>query len=85
MSKIQFSEMVNGFKTGIFATLNEKKEELLASGKKIYNLSVGTPDFPVFDHIRKALVEAALADLCAPSNPRAAAPEDVRILLRGLA
>lgn len=37
----------------------KKKEELLASGKKIYNLSVGTPDFPVFDHIRKALVEAA--------------------------
>ena len=33
----------------------------------------------------EALVEAALADLCAPSNPRAASPEDVRILLRGLA
>lgn len=25
VSKIQFSEMVNGFKTGIFATLNEKR------------------------------------------------------------
>ena len=45
MSEIQFSEMVNGFKTGIFATLNEKKEELIKEGRKVYNLSVGTPDF----------------------------------------
>ena len=35
------------------------KKRNFYSGKKIYNLSVGTPDFPVFDHIRKALVEAA--------------------------
>lgn len=57
--KIEASRRLEHFQTGIFAALNEKKEELLASGKKIYNLSVGTPDFPVFDHIRKALVEAA--------------------------
>ena len=38
VSKIQFSEMVNGFKTGIFATLNEKKEELIKEGRKVYNL-----------------------------------------------
>ena len=44
VSEIQFSEMVNGFKTGIFATLNEKKEELIKEGRKVYNLSVGTPD-----------------------------------------
>ena len=57
--KIEASRRLEHFQTGIFAALNEKKEELLASGKKIYNLSVGTPDFPVFDHIRKALMEAA--------------------------
>ena len=57
--KIETSRRLEHFQTGIFAALNEKKEELLSSGKKIYNLSVGTPDFPVFDHIRKALVEAA--------------------------
>ena len=34
MSKIQFSEMVNGFKTGIFATLNEKKRGTDQRGKK---------------------------------------------------
>ena len=56
---IKPSKRLEHFQTGIFAALNEKKEKLLASGKKVYNLSVGTPDFPVFDHIREALVEAA--------------------------
>ena len=55
MSKIQFSEMVNGFKTGIFATLNEKKEELIKEGTKVYNLSVGTPDFKPAPHVMKAM------------------------------
>lgn len=72
VSKIQFSEMVNGFKTGIFATLNEKKEELIKEGRKVYNLSVGTPDFKPAPHVMKAMQDAckdpenykyALADL----------------------
>lgn len=72
MSKIQFSEMLNGFKTGIFATLNEKKEELIKEGRKVYNLSVGTPDFKPAPHVMKAMQDAckdpenykyALADL----------------------
>lgn len=72
VSKIQFSEMVNGFKTGIFATLNEKKEELIKAGRKVYNLSVGTPDFKPAPHVMKAMQDAckdpenykyALADL----------------------
>ena len=72
MSKIQFSEMVNGFKTGIFATLNEKKEELIKEARKVYNLSVGTPDFKPAPHVMKAMQDAckdpenykyALADL----------------------
>ena len=72
MSKIQFSEMVNVFKTGIFATLNEKKEELIKEGRKVYNLSVVTPDFKPAPHVMKAMQDAckdpenykyALADL----------------------
>ena len=43
--EFQFSDMVNQFQTGIFAMLNEKKEELIRRGRKIYNLSIGTPDF----------------------------------------
>lgn len=43
--EFQFSDMVNQFQTGIFAMLNEKKEELIRRGRKIYNLSIGTPRF----------------------------------------
>lgn len=68
----EFSDMVNQFQPGVFAMLNEKKEELLKQGKKVYNLSVGTPDFPPAPHIMKAMQDAcgnpenykyALADL----------------------
>ena len=45
------NQLLENFQTGIFAALNEKKEALIASGKKVYNLSVGTPDFEVFPHI----------------------------------
>lgn len=57
--KIEPSARLAHFQTGIFAALNEKKEELLASGRKVYNLSVGTPDFPVAEHVRQALTAAA--------------------------
>ena len=53
------NQLLENFQTGIFAALNEKKEALIASGKKVYNLSVGTPDFQVFPHIQEAFIEAA--------------------------
>lgn len=56
---IEPSKRLSHFQTGIFAALNEKKDELIKAGKKVYNLSVGTPDFPVFAHIQDALVDAA--------------------------
>ena len=33
MQKIEFSDMVNSFQAGVFAMLNEKKEELLKQGR----------------------------------------------------
>lgn len=57
--KIEPSARLAHFQTGIFAALNEKKEQLQASGCKVYNLSVGTPDFPVAEHVRQALIDAA--------------------------
>lgn len=57
--KITFSDKANMFEAGIFAVLNERKEELLKQGKKIYNLSIGTPDFQTPQHICKAVEEAA--------------------------
>lgn len=57
--EIRVSKRLEHFQIGIFAALNEKKEALLASGRKVYNLSVGTPDFPVAPHVMQALLDAA--------------------------
>ncbi len=57
--KLQFAERMKDFEEGIFQVLNEKKEEAQKQGKTIYNLSVGTPDFPPAEHVVKAVVEAA--------------------------
>lgn len=56
---IESAKRLEHFQTGIFAALNEKKDKLIQEGKKVYNLSVGTPDFPVFPHIQEALINAA--------------------------
>ena len=58
MDSSHFSTLINNFKPGIFGALNEKKEELLRAGRKVYNLSVGTPDFPPAPHVVKAMQEA---------------------------
>lgn len=56
---MQFSNRLNSFGEEIFASLNERKIQLEQAGKTIYNLSVGTPDFEVPDHIKEALVSSA--------------------------
>lgn len=53
------AEWLNHFETGIFAALDQKRDELIASGKKVYNLSIGTPDFEPAPHIVEAMTEAA--------------------------
>lgn len=58
--RLTFSNKAEMFGEGIFAVLNDKKNEMIRQGKKIYNLSVGTPDFEPPEHIRKAVAEAAL-------------------------
>lgn len=57
--KLQFADRMKDYEEGIFQLLNEKKNEAERSGKKIYNLSVGTPDFPPAGHVMDAVVEAA--------------------------
>lgn len=56
---IKFSKNLEYFQTGIFNILNDKKNKMLAKGRKVYNLSVGTPDFKPEKHIIDALVESA--------------------------
>ena len=55
----EFSNRLNHFETGIFAQLTIKRNELLAKNKKVYNLYVGTPDFPPPPHVLEAVSEAA--------------------------
>ena len=56
---IKTADRLDHFQTGIFAALNEKKEEFLKTGRKMYNLFIGTPDFPVAPHVQQALIDAA--------------------------
>ena len=57
--ELKFADRMKDFEEGTFQVLNEKKNERLAQGKTVYNLSVGTPDFPPAGHIIDALAEAA--------------------------
>ncbi len=57
--KLQVSDRMKSYEEGIFQVLNEKKEEVERTGRKVYNLSVGTPDFPTEAHIMEAVTKAA--------------------------
>ena len=59
---MRFSKRLDIFGDEIFAALNNRRMELEKQGMKIYNMSVGTPDFTTPDYIKKALAEAALDD-----------------------
>ncbi|MDO4478558.1 MAG: aminotransferase class I/II-fold pyridoxal phosphate-dependent enzyme [Lachnospiraceae bacterium] len=56
---MKFSDRLDRFEDEIFASLDTRRLALEKAGKTIYNLSIGTPDFPVFDHLKEALKEAA--------------------------
>ena len=53
------SHRLDRFGDEVFAALNERRIELEAQGRTIYNLSVGTPDFAPYPHVVEALREAA--------------------------
>lgn len=57
--KSLFAERMEIFQEGIFQSLNEKKRELEARGRQVYDLSIGTPDFPPAPHIMEAVAAAA--------------------------
>ena len=56
---MKFADKMKVFDMNIFSKLEEKKAELLAQGREVINLSVGTPDFKPDDHVITALKEAA--------------------------
>lgn len=53
------SKRMDNFEEGIFQVLNEKKQEVEKCGGKVYNFSVGTPDFKPAQHIIDAVCAAA--------------------------
>ena len=42
---LQFAKRMDLFQAGIFSVLDDARKEMERSGRKVYNLSVGTPDF----------------------------------------
>lgn len=57
--EIRFADRMKDYEEGIFQVLNEKKNELLGRGRKVYNLSVGTPDFKPQPYVMEAVQKAA--------------------------
>ncbi len=53
------ADRLKHFKTGIFAAMDEKKQELIKAGGRVINLSIGTPDFCPPAHIMQAVADAA--------------------------
>ncbi len=57
---ISFAQRMELFQAGIFNVLDDKKKEMEQAGRKVYNLSIGTPDFRPDQHVMEALSQAAL-------------------------
>lgn len=57
--EIRQAKRLDHYTTGVFAAINEEKEKIERMGGKVYNLSIGTPDFETPRHIRKALTDSA--------------------------
>lgn len=57
--EFHFAHRMDQFQAGIFNVLDDKKKEVEAAGRRVYNLSIGMPDFQPAPHVMSALVEAA--------------------------
>jgi LL-diaminopimelate aminotransferase len=56
---MEFADRMKDYEEGIFQVLNEMKLKKEQAGEKVYNFSVGTPDFRPAAHIMEAVVKAA--------------------------
>ena len=56
---MEFSKRLDLFGAEVFAALNEKRRALEAEGRRVFDLSVGTPDFKPSAHVMDALAESA--------------------------
>ncbi len=60
---MRFIKAGDSNESNIFNRLDEKKQDLLQSGKDVINLSIGTPDFMPDKHVMEAVSRAALDPL----------------------
>ena len=74
--QMHFARRMDAFGAGIFNLLDDKRREMEAAGRKVYNLSIGTPDFLPAPHVMEALSQAALR----PENYRYALTERPQLL-----
>lgn len=56
---MKFADRMKDYEEGIFQVLNEMRLKKEEAGEKVYNFSVGTPDFHPAPHIIEAVVRAA--------------------------
>ena len=61
---MEFSKRLGLFGDEVFAALNARRRELEAAGRRVFDLSVGTPDFEPPAHV----VEALRASAADPAN-----------------
>ena len=57
--KLNVAQRMEEFQPGIFNVLDERRQQRLAQGLPVYNLSIGTPDFLPEPHEVQALAQAA--------------------------
>ncbi len=54
-----FAHRMDQLQSGIFNILNERKNQMEAAGRKVWNLSIGTPDFRPEPHVIQAMTACA--------------------------
>ena len=57
---MKFAKRMDRFGEGIFSRLAEIKNKRISEGKEVIDLSIGAPNIPPAEHIRKALCEEAM-------------------------
>ena len=57
--RLNVAQRMEEFQPGIFNVLDERRQQRLAQGLPVYNLSIGTPDFLPEPHVVQALAQAA--------------------------
>ncbi|MGI6603735.1 MAG: aminotransferase class I/II-fold pyridoxal phosphate-dependent enzyme [bacterium] len=73
---MQLADRMAPLASAIFAELNQKKRDLLAAGRRVYDFSIGSPDLGPAVHIREALANAALN----PNNYHYAVKDEASLL-----